>query len=133
MAVMSVTRLRLRSWLYFPTFLIYASRSSRLAQESPGNLGVRTLNDGRKTFWTCSAWMDEASMKAFMTTSPHLEAMKKLAKWCSEASFVNWVESEPTFPNWQEAYRRLKKDGRRSKVLYPSKEHESGEFPPPRG
>jgi heme-degrading monooxygenase HmoA len=109
--------------------MLYASRTSRQAKQSPGNLGVRVLNDGRKTFW---AWTDEAAMKAFMTGSPHLEAMKKLPRWCSEASVVNWIQSEPTFPDWQEAYRRLKKDGRQSKVLYPSRAHETGEISPPR-
>jgi heme-degrading monooxygenase HmoA len=133
MALISVTRLRLRSWLYFPAFAIYTARSSRQAQTSPGNLGVRLLKDKSRTFWTCTAWADEAAMKAFMTASPHFEAMKKLPRWCSEAAFVHWIQSEPTFPNWQEAYQRLKREGRRSKVLYPSKAHDAGEFPPPRG
>jgi heme-degrading monooxygenase HmoA len=132
MALISVTRLQLRSWLYFPAFLFYSTRSSRQAENSAGNLGVRLLKDGSRTFWTCTAWQDEASMNAFITASPHLEAMKKLPRWCNEASFVNWVQSEPTFPDWQEAYRRLKADGRRSKVLYPSRAHETGDFPPPK-
>lgn len=71
-------------------------------------------------------------MKDFMMGSPHLEAMKKLPRWCSEAAMVHWVESEPTFPSWQEAYRRLKKEGRKSKVLYPSKAHETFDIPAPR-
>ena len=71
-------------------------------------------------------------MKTFMTTTPHLEAMKKLAHWCDEASVVHWTQSEPTFPDWMEAHRRLKAEGRRSKVLYPSKAHEAGEIDPPK-
>jgi hypothetical protein len=134
MALISVTRLRLRSWRFFPAFVFYASRSSRQAQQSSGNLGVRVMKEGGgRTFWTCTAWTNEDSMKAFMTTSPHLEAMKKLARWCNEASVVHWTQSEPTFPNWAEAYRKLKAEGRRSKVMHPSKAHEAGEIAPPRG
>jgi len=132
MAMISVTRLRLRSWLYFPAFLFYTARSSRQAQNSPGNLGVRLLNDKDRTYWTCTAWTDEASMKEFMTASPHLEAMKKLPKWCNEAAMVHWSQGEPTFPSWMEAYQRLKREGRRSKVLHPSKAHETFDIPAPR-
>ena len=133
MALISVTRLRLRSRLYLPAFIFYSVRSSRQAQNSPGNLGVRLLKDRNQTYWTCTAWSDETAMKNFMRESPHAEAMRKLPKWCNEASLVHWTQSEPTFPSWQEAYRRLKQEGRKSKVLYPSKDHERLDFPEPTG
>ena len=40
MAIISVTRLRLRSLRFFPGFLWYTRRSIRQAKRTPGNLGV---------------------------------------------------------------------------------------------
>ena len=132
MAFVSITRLRIRSWRFLPAFFLYAMRSSKQARESPGNLGMSVLNDARNTFWTRSAWMDESAMKAFMTSGPHLEAMKKLPNWCDEAAVVHWIQNEATLPDWKEAHRRLQREGRRSKVLYPSADHEAFEIRPPR-
>jgi hypothetical protein len=89
------------------------------------------LNDAKKTFWTRSAWKDEAAMRAFMTSGPHLAAMKNLTGWCDEAAVVHWVQSEASLPDWKEAHRRLQKEGRPSKVLHPSAAHEAFEIPPP--
>ena len=92
---------------------------------------MSALNDANNTFWTRSAWKDEAAMKAFMTSGAHLVAMKKLPRWCDEAAVVHWVQSEASLPDWKEAHRRLQKEGRSSKVLFPSAAHEAFEIPPP--
>jgi len=82
----SVTRLRVRSFWFLPGFIYYALRSSRQAGGSSGNLGKGLLREANNTYWTCTAWQDEAAMRAFMMAVPHRSAMGKLAEWCDEAS-----------------------------------------------
>lgn len=123
MAVVSITRLRVRSWRYLPSFLFYALRSSRQAKKSQGILGVSLLREAESTFWTRTVWTTEPAMKAFMLAGPHRQAMRKLLEWCDEAALVHWEQESPQEPEWQEAHRRLQVEGRRSKVNHPSPAH----------
>ena len=132
MPVISVTRLRVRSFRYLPGFIFFALRSGRQARHATGNLGVALLNDAHSAFWTCTAWRDEAAMRAFMLAMPHRRAMARLADWCDEASVVHWIEESPTLPGWHEAHRKMVADGRRSKVKHPSPAHEAFQIAPPK-
>ena len=71
-------------------------------------------------------------MEAFRNQGLHSNAMPKLLDWCDEASLVHWVQESRELPSWQEAYERLVKDGRPSKVTHPSAAHLAHQFPPPR-
>jgi len=122
--VVSITRLRVRSWRYLLPFFFYAVRSSRQAKHAPGNLAVSLLPDTGSTFWTCTVWDTEAAMKAFMLAGPHRKAMPRLAEWCDEAAVVRWEQDAQLAPDWHEAHRRLQEEGRRSKVKRPSPAHE---------
>lgn len=130
MSFVSITRLRLRSWRFMPMFAWHALRSSRQAARAEGNLASKFLRD-RNTFWTSTLWSGEAAMKKFMISSSHGKAMRKLPEWCDEAAVVHWTQDAAELPTWREAYQRLKKDGRRSKVNHPSAAHEAYEFPEP--
>jgi Domain of unknown function (DUF3291) len=132
MALISVTRLRVRSIRYLPAFIFYAVRSARQARRSAGVLGTGPLREANRTFWTRTAWQDEASMRTFMLAMPHRRAMQKLADWCDEASVVHWTQETPTLPDWQEAYRRMSNEGRISKVKYPSADQKAFKISPPR-
>ncbi len=132
MPVISVTRLRVRSLRYLPAFLLRAIPSSRQARRAPGNLGVNLLNDARWTFWTCTGWQDEASMRAFMMSGAHRKAMPTLLTMCDEAALVHWQQDSAQLPDWEEAHRRLSTAGRRSKVKFPSPAHQAFEIPRPR-
>ena len=123
MPFISVTRLRLRKWTLLPAFFLRAVPIKAKAERSPGNLGVRVLNDKRHTFWTCSAWDSEAAMRAFMLGSPHGPAMRKLLEWCDEASTVHWTQGDAELPTWAEAHRRMQGEGRPSKVNHPTPDH----------
>jgi len=59
-------------------------------------------------------------------------AMRSLLEWCDEAADVYWQQEAPKPPSWEEAYRRLKNEGRPSKVNRPSNAHQSYKFPMPR-
>lgn len=95
MALISVTRLRVRSWRYMPGFLYFALRSAAQARAAEGNLGVGLLKDARRAFWTKTAWRDEAAMRAFLRGGPHKTAMAKLAHWCDEAAVVPGSRNRP--------------------------------------
>ena len=131
--LISVTRLRVRSFWFLPGFLSYSLKSANQARNSAGNLGVELLRDARNTYWTCSAWQDEAAMRAFLLAEPHKTAMGKLANWCDEASVVHWQQDTAELPDWQEAHRRMATQGRRSRVRHPSEAHQDFRIPAPRG
>ena len=132
MPLVSITRLRVRSLRYLPAFLINAFRSAQQAKAASGNLAVSLLSDARFTFWTRTVWNDEQSMRAFMITGAHRSVMPRLLHWCDEASVAHWLQDSPEPPSWQEAYRRLQKEGRRSKVDNPSDAQLRFEIPPPK-
>jgi heme-degrading monooxygenase HmoA len=131
MAIISITRLRVRSWRYLPAFLFDSIRSARQAANSEGNLAVRLLRDAHNTWWTGTCWDSEASMRKFMLTKPHGAAMRKLLEWCDEAALVHWTQQDPVLPSWDEAHQRLQSQGRTSKVLHPSPAHVAFRIAPP--
>lgn len=131
MPIVSITRLRVRSWRYLPSFILYALRSSRQAKKSQGSVAVSLLRDADSTFWTRTVWTTEAGMKAFMLAGPHRHAMRKLLEWCDEAALVHWQQESADEPDWQEAHRRLQGEGRRSKVNHPSPAHQNFQIRPP--
>src|SRR5262245_54857210 len=132
MAFISVTRLRVRRFAYLPGFILFALRSARQAKRAAGNLGVGLLREANRTFWTRTSWRDESSMKAFMLAMPHRKAMEKLADWCDEAAVVHGKQENAGLPDWPEAHRRLVVEGRRSKVKYPSPDHDAHRIATPK-
>lgn len=125
MAIVSITRLRVRSWQYLVPFLFYALRSARQARHAQGNVATSLLRDSDRTFWTRTVWTTESAMKDFMLAGAHRHAMRKLLEWCDEASLVHWEQEEDSEPNWGEAHHKLQMQGRRSKVNHPSPAHEN--------
>src|SRR4051812_43142962 len=102
MALISITRLRVRSLRFMPAFIYLSLKSAHQAKKANGNLGMKLLRDANRAFWTCTAWQDEASMRAYMMSPPHRAAMSKLPGWCDEASLVHWNQQESTLPDWPE-------------------------------
>jgi antibiotic biosynthesis monooxygenase len=123
MPFISLTRLRVRSFLYLPLFVWKALASARQAERTPGFLGGRIVREARNTFWTLTAWQDAAAMKSFRDTGTHREVMPKLLHWCDEASVAHWDQQSTELPEWPEAYRRMVAEGRASKVNKPSQAH----------
>lgn len=130
--IISVTRLRLRSLRFLLPFIVYSLRSMRQVKRSPGNIAADAMRDQHGGFWTRSVWRDVESMRAFMTSGAHRQAMPKLLDWCDEAALVHWEQDTAALPQWDEAHRRLVTQGRRSKVRYPSPAHERLDVPVPR-
>jgi Domain of unknown function (DUF3291) len=132
MPIVSITRLRVRSWRYVPQFLIQSVRAARQAKRASGSLAVSVLRDADRAFWTRTVWRDEAAMRSFMRSGVHGRIMARLAEWCDEAALAHWVQDADKPPSWREAYRRLQQDGRRSRVSRPSDAQRRFEIPEPR-
>ena len=131
MPLISITRLRVRSWRYLPGFLFKAVGSARQAASSEGNLAVKLLRDANNTWWTSTCWDAETSMRNFMVAKPHGAAMRNLLVWCDEAALVHWSQPETALPSWTEAHRRMQVEGRTSKVLHPSPDQLAFRIAPP--
>jgi hypothetical protein len=128
----SLTRLRVRSFRFVPPFLLYTFRSLRQVKKAAGFARGELLADRSWTFWTMTAWDSHESMRRFMTTGSHLRAMPHLLHWCDEASVAHWNQAETTLPSWVEADKRMREDGRVSKVLNPSPRQATLSFDTPR-
>lgn len=132
MALIAVTRLRLRSIRHLPRFAWLAFRSRFEARRTRGHLATRVLNDARFTFWTVSAWDSESAMRSFTLNGAHRVAMRLLREICDEASVVHWLQDSPALPGWREAHRRMVTEGRPSSVRHPSAAHLAGVIAEPR-
>lgn len=132
MQLISITRLRIRSWQFLLPFFYYSAISAWQARNAPGNLSVTLLKDTRMTFWTRTIWIDESAMKAFMTSGHHRRAMPKLLEFCDEASVGRWTQNDGTLPAWDEIHRRMQMEGRPSKVNHPSDDHRAYKIAAPK-
>lgn len=126
MVLVSVTRLRVRSYHYLLPFIWYAVRSTLQAKGSAGNIGVRLRKTKRLAFWTLTLWESDSAMRAFRVAAPHRDAMRKLPYWCDEASYAHWNQDDSVMPAWKEAVEKLSVSGELSKVLYPSPDQKAG-------
>lgn len=128
MTLISITRLRLRSIRFLPAFLWYAIRSNNQAKSAPGNLASITRAQGNSVFWTMTVWDSEASMRSFMRSGAHGEAMPKLQNWCDEAAVVHWQTENATLPTWEEAEIAMMTRGRFTPLTHPSIAHQNHQF-----
>ncbi len=104
------TFLPVRSWTNVIPFLRMSSRVQEQLSRSRGvvRYGVKT-DIPRKRFWTLSVWADKKLMREFVTTEPHLTAMKKFESWAGEggASFAEYSSTTGEI-DWEEAERQLR-------------------------
>jgi hypothetical protein len=117
---------------FMPLFAWHALRSNRQVQRAQGFLHGALLPDHDRTFWTMTAWDSQESMRAYMTTGNHKQAMSHLMEWCDEASVAHWEQESEALPSWEEADRRMRTSGRVSKVHKPSAHHADLSYRAPR-
>ena len=129
MVFVSGTRLHLRSWRFLLPFVFLSQRAASQARAAEGNLHVDLYRDRQFGFWTRTLWRDEAAMRAFMTSGAHAKAMRRNPNWADEACVVHWTQESLDVPAWSEISRRMKAEGRRVKLRYPSEAHERFEVP----
>ncbi len=132
MPFISVTRLRVRSFRFLPSFALDFVRTRRQVRNATGFQDGSLLADRAWTFWTMTAWDSQASMRRYMTAGSHRTAMPHLLDWCDEASVVHWEQPGDTLPSWAEADQRMRESGPASKVKHPSAHHASLTYRTPR-
>ena len=132
MVFVSITRLRIRSLRFMPQFIVNAVLTTKQVKRAEGFLAGSLLPDRKLTFWTMTLWHDQDAMRRYITSGTHIKAMPKLLRWCDEASIVHWLQDNAEVPNWLEADRRMRVEGRPSKVHKPSADHLGLTFSVPR-
>jgi hypothetical protein len=130
-AVIVVTRLRLRDPAVQDEFFTDAVAAIEQAQKAEGNLGVDALGDANNAWWSVSSWQDRRLMLAFVGNQPHRSIMDHLDRYCDEATFVDWEQDNPDLPDWQTSHRRLVADGQPAELTRPSDANQTRAFPPP--
>lgn len=131
MAVIVVTRLRLKDPALLDDFFTDALAAIEQAQKSDGNLGVDALADANNAWWSVTSWQERRLMHSYVRTEPHRTIQSHLDRYCDEATFVDWEQASPDLPTWQTSYRRLVADGQVSTLSQPSAANQTKDFPPP--
>jgi hypothetical protein len=105
------SRLELRRLRDVPSFFAAALRIRRQMLVSPGALGLSLLAKPlHRTFWTLSAWQDQAALSAPVGREPHRRIMNRFRPRMAGSSFVTWTAQAADLPiTWDEALRRLEK------------------------
>lgn len=132
MPFISVTRLRLRSIRFLPAFALHALRATAQVKKAGGFRGGSLLPDRQWTFWTMTAWDSAEAMRDYMTKGPHRAAMPHLMGWCDEACVVHWQQPQDELPSWPEADKRMRENGRASKLRHPGPNHAALAYRQPR-
>jgi hypothetical protein len=128
----SVTRLRVKLARHLPAFLWNTFLTKQQVVHAPGFAGGRLLIDAHRTYWTLTVWETELAMKVFRGAGAHARVMPRLAEWCDEAAYTHWEVVDGAVPAWPEAYERLAREGKLSRVTNPSAAHTARIFAQPR-
>ena len=131
MAVIVVTRLRLKDPGLLDEFFVDAVAAIEQAQKSDGNLGADALADANNAWWSVSSWQGRDPMRAFVSSQPHQDIMSRLDHYCDEATFVDWEQPGAELPDWQTSYQHLVADGQVAELTSPSPANQTRAFPAP--
>jgi heme-degrading monooxygenase HmoA len=119
MALVSVTRFRLRSVRFLPFFMLHANRSIAQIRKANGFVAGAVRRDSDQAFWTVTLWRDAHAMRAYGASGAHRKAAPLLAEWADEASVTHWLQAGSALPDWPEAARRLREEGRALALRHP--------------
>jgi hypothetical protein len=131
MAVIVVTRLRLREPDLLEEFFTHAVAVIEQATNSDGNLGADALAEAHDVWWSITAWQDRTHMQAFIDSEPHRSTADLLDHLCDEATFVDWEQPDSHLPDWQTSWRRLVADGYSAALTNQTDANQTRSFPAP--
>jgi hypothetical protein len=120
--LVSVTRFRLRSLRFVPFFMLHANRTIAQIRKADGFVAGAVRREADLAFWTLTVWRDETAMRAYGACGAHRKAAPHLAEWADEASVVHWTQRGGELPDWPEAVRRLREQGRAVRLVHPAPE-----------
>src|SRR6266508_6534956 len=85
------SRLPLRSHWKIPAFLRLTLAIRKQLARSEGLVGYSLLAQPlSKTFWTLSAWQDEAYLDRFARALPHADVIRALRPHMEPTTFLTW-------------------------------------------
>ena len=125
MPLVSVTRFRARSIRFIPLFAFHANRAIAQVRKADGFIAGEVQRQADRALWTMTVWRDQAAMLAYMTSGAHGKAMPHLRDWGIEASVIRWTQDGAEVPSWLEAARRMREEGRPSRLRHPGPDHAS--------
>jgi hypothetical protein len=132
MIFVSATRLHVKSPLDLPAFLWDVFQSTWQVVNTPGFKGGSLLTDTNRTFWTMTAWDEQAAMKIYRNSGAHRNVMPKIQDWCDEASVVHWQQEDSNLPDWIEVHRRMLEKGFPTRLSKPAVAHLERNIPQPK-
>jgi hypothetical protein len=88
--ILSLTRLRLGRWRDLPKFLEMSRLCVEQAAADASCCGGASYAGPGLCFWTATLWRDEASLRSYLGSGAHREAMPLLAQWCTEAAVAHF-------------------------------------------
>jgi heme-degrading monooxygenase HmoA len=107
--VVMASRLPLRSYARIPSFIRATGRIRRQLATADGLVGYSL--DARmaaKTFWTLSAWRDQAALDAFARSEPHHDLVAAIRPHMGPTTFVTWHSSGSEVPvKWERARQEV--------------------------
>jgi hypothetical protein len=102
----TITSLRIRSlWTFFRLSWL-GLKISMQVKKSPGFIKMKNTGFGYMHY-TITVWKDVESMKEFMKSGAHAEAMKISAQIANEIG--NYTYQSDVLPSWKEAKELMKK------------------------
>jgi len=107
--VVMASRLELRRYRDVPGFLRAAMALRRELRTADGAVGLALAAQPlRKTFWTLSAWRDDAALRGYTRNPTHVAVMRRYHDRMAQATFRTWTEAAGTAPpDWAAARARL--------------------------
>lgn len=104
----SITGLRVKSWLFYPQFFWLAGAAMNQARQAPGliDADTRTINGVHHTL---SVWENETAMRAYLSAGAHLQAMRAFRSIASGKT-VGFTTAHP--PDWSEVHDIWVREGR---------------------
>jgi hypothetical protein len=131
-SLVSVTRFRLRSIRFAPFFVLHANRTIAQIRKADGFVAGAVQRDAALAFWTLTVWRDQHAMRAYGASGAHRKAVPHLAEWADEARVGHWTQPGSDLPEWPEAVRRLRDEGRPLTLRHPVPNHCDQSFAEPR-
>jgi hypothetical protein len=131
MTLVSATCFRLRSIRFLPFFMLHANRTITQIRKADGFVAGAVQRDADLAFWTVTVWRDEHAMRAYAASGAHRKAMPHLAEWAGEASVGHWRQPGSDLPDWPEAVRRMREEGRPPALRHPEPTHLERQFAEP--
>ena len=103
--IVAITHLKLKHIGKLPGFMKHTNKSKAASENASGNIGVQVRSEGILVHRTLTVWEDQESLMNFVTSKPHVDAMKATRNLASETVSDHWECEEMT--SWKEALGRI--------------------------